>query len=96
MSESSDGTGDGNGKERVTLPLEALTDELTITFRRTDGTLVVGGRICNLEVALDMCHRAARHFEKEIRLQNVVEAKQKLEEQQNVKDLLARTRGGRG
>lgn len=86
----------GNGQERVTLPLEALTDEITIRFLRTDGTLTVGGRSCNLEVALDMCRRAARHFEKEIRLQNVVEAKNKLEEQQRVKDLLAQTRGGRG
>lgn len=88
--------GDGNGQERVTLPLEALTDEITITFRRADGTMNVGGHICNLEVALDMCRRAARHFEKEIRLANVVEAKNKLEEQQRVQDLLEHTRGGRG
>lgn len=93
---SGDRNGDGNGKERVTLPLDALVDEITITFQRTDGTMQVGGRICNLEVALDMCRRAARHFEKEIRLANVVEAKQKLEEQQRVQHLLEQTRGGRG
>lgn len=93
---SGDRNGDGNGKERVTLPLDALVDEITITFQRTDGTMQVGGRICNLEVALDMCRRAARHFERELRLQAVTEAKQRLDEQQRVQDLVAHTRGGRG
>jgi hypothetical protein len=92
---SDDSTGNGNGKERVTLPLEALTDEITITFRRADGTLNVGGRICNLEVALDMCNRAARHFEQQIRLAAVLTAKQQLAEQQRVQDLLQGTIRGR-
>jgi hypothetical protein len=96
MSEPGDGNGNSNGSERVTLPLEALIDEITITFRRADGTLNVGGRICNLEVALDMCNRAARHFEQQIRLAAVLTAKQQLAEQQRVQDLLAQTRGGRG
>lgn len=82
----------GNGAERVTLPLEALTDELTITFRRTDGTLVVGGRICNLDVAHDMCIRAARYLETQLRLAAALEAKKNLADQAHVQDMINRAR----
>lgn len=89
---SEDGNGAGNGQERVTLPLEALTDELTITFRRADGTLQVGGRICNLDVALDMCKRAARYFEMQLRLAAALEAKKNLAEQAHVQQMIDRAR----
>lgn len=92
MSEPADNGHVGGGAERVTLPLEALTDELTITFRRADGTMQVGGRICNLDVALDMCMRAARYFETQLRLAAALEAKKNLAEQAHVQDMINRAR----
>lgn len=96
MSESGDGNGAGNGKEHVTLPLEALTDELTITFNRATGAMSITGRVVTDEVALMMLARAVNVYESRTRIQFASAVKQQLDEQARVAALLERTRGGRG
>ena len=95
MCEAGDGNGGGNGHERVTMELQALVDEVVLTYDRRDGTLKVGGRIINLDVALDICLRGARFFETQLRVQAVQQVQQRQAEQARVAALLDRTRGGR-
>lgn len=92
-----DTTGNGGAGEygRAVIDLATLRDQVIIDYNRADGTLSVGGKICNLDVALDMCLRAARFFETQLRLVGVMDMKQRALEQQRVQDLLARTRGAR-
>lgn len=86
---------DANGSERVTLPLEALIDELVLTYDRRDGTLKIGGRTISLDVALDICLRAVRFFETQVRITAAAAVKQQMQEQARVAALLDRTRMGR-
>ena len=96
MSNDGNGEGNGDGSERVTLPLEALVDELVLTYDRRDGTLKVGGRTVNLDVALDICLRAARYFETQLRVAAAQQVQQQVQEAHRVAAILDRTRGGRG
>lgn len=93
---SENGDGKDNGKERVTLPLEALIDELTVRYNRADGTMQITGRAANDEVALDIFQRAARLYESRVRIAHATAARDAMIEQQRVQDLVNRTRGGRG
>lgn len=61
----SDEPGNGNG---TGASVPDLADQLVIEFNRSDGTMHVGGKVCNDEVALDMCNRAARYFETRCRV----------------------------
>lgn len=90
------GHGGGNGEARVTLPLEALVDELVLTYDRRDGTLTVGGRVVNAETALTICQRAVTYWETQVRLAAAMHVKQQQSEQARVAAILDRTRGGRG
>lgn len=95
MSEYDD-CGGTNGQELVTMPAAALVDELVLTYNRADGTLSVGGRIVNLEVALEICRRGAMFFETQIRLAAAQAVRQQQADQARVAALLDRTRMGRG
>jgi hypothetical protein len=90
-----DGNGGGNGHERVTMELEALVDKLELTYDRRDGSLKVGGRVINLDVALEICRRGASFFETQLRVQAAQQVQQRQAEQARVAALLDRTRGGR-
>jgi hypothetical protein len=96
MSEPGDGNGGGNGANTGKIPHEALIDELVLTFDRGDGTLKIGGRTINLDVALDVCLRGVRFFETQLRIQAAAAMQQQQADQVRVNDLLNRTRGGRG
>lgn len=96
MSEADGPNGNGNGTERVTLPLEALTDELTLTFNRATGGMSITGRVITDEVALMMLARAVNVYESRTRMQLAISVKQQAEQQARVAALLERTRGGRG
>jgi hypothetical protein len=87
---------DGNGANLGKIPHEALIDTLELTYDRGDGTMKIGGRAINLEVALDMCQRGCRFFETQLRIAAVGVAKQQQADQERVNELLNRTRGGRG
>jgi len=91
---SADGSIGGNlGK----IPREALIDELVLTYDRADGTLKIGGKTCNLEVALDMCQRGVRFFETQLRMAAVAAVAQQRAEQERVREILAGARpAGRG
>ncbi len=90
-----DGNG-GNGALDERIARSSLVDDLTITFDRADGTMKVGGRVVNYEVALTMCERAARHFETLLRVQAAGAAQQAIKENARVAAIIDRTRGGRG
>ena len=95
MYEADGGTGDG--ANLGTIPHEALIDELVLTYDRADGTLKIGGKTCNLEVALDMCQRAARQFEVQLRVAAVAAVAQQRAELERVQQILAGARpAGRG
>jgi hypothetical protein len=86
------GHGGGNGNERVTLPLEALIDELVLTFDRRDGTLKVGGRILNIELGLMIAQRAVNYFETLVRVQAAAQMQQQQADKARVAALLDRAR----
>jgi hypothetical protein len=86
----------GNGANLGKIPHEALIDELVLTFDRGDGTLKIGGRTINLDVALDICQRGVRFFETQLRIQAMAAIQQQQADQVRVNELLSRTRGGRG
>jgi len=91
-----DGNGSGNGANLKDPTHEALTDELVLTLNRGDGTMGIGGKVINHDVALDMCQRGCRFFEQQLRMAGVLQAKQQMVDQERVNELLNRTRGGRG
>ena len=93
MSESGSG---GDGALDARIARADLVDDLTIMFDRADGTMKVGGRVVNYEVALSMCERAARHFETLLRIQAATQVKQTMAESARVQEIIQRTRGGRG
>ena len=84
---------EGNGANLGKIPHEALIDELVLTFDRGDGTLKIGGRVINLDVSLDICLRAVRFFETQLRLQAAQGAKQQQMENARVQEMLNRARG---
>lgn len=90
MSESDNG--EGHGEKRVTLALEALVDELVLTFDRRDGRMSIAGRVCNDEVALMMLQRALNLYEFRTRGMMVAALKQQADENARVAALLDRTR----
>ena len=96
MSEPGDGNGSGNGANLGKIPHETLIDELVLTFDRGDGTMKIGGKVINQDVALDMCQRGCRFFEQQLRMAGVLQAKQQMMDAQRVNELLERSRGGRG
>jgi hypothetical protein len=96
MSEPGDGNGDGNGANLGKIPHEALIDELVLTFDRGNGTLKISGRVINLDVSMDICQRAVRVLETQLRLQAAQQLQQQQADQVRVNGLLNRTRGGRG
>jgi hypothetical protein len=91
----SDG-GNGDGANLGKIPHEALIDRLELTLDRGDGTMKIGGKAVNLDVALDMCQRGVRFFETQLRIQAAAQMQQQQVDQARVNELLNRTRGGRG
>jgi hypothetical protein len=85
-----------SGTNGARIARSELIDELVLTFDRGDGTMKIGGKAINLDVALDMCQRGVRFFETQLRIQAAAQAKQQMVDTQRVQDLLERTRGGRG
>jgi len=85
----------GNGKNRVTVPLETLSDEVIIRLNRLDMTMEVGGHFCNLDTGLDMCLRAARYLETQLRIQAAAAAREQMAEQERARQIAAQVRGGR-
>jgi hypothetical protein len=55
-----------------------LTDVLVLSYNRADGTFKIDGKVVNHEVALEMCGRAARHFETILRVQAAAAARQQM------------------
>lgn len=92
---SEEGNGGGNGPERVTLPLEALVDELVLTFDRRDGRMAISGKVCSDEVALMMLLRAVNVYEARTRALMAMQLREQALETARVQDLVNRTRGGR-
>jgi hypothetical protein len=94
MSENG-GNGEGGGNLGK-IPHELLIDELVLTMDRGDGTMKIGGKVLNSDVALDMIARAQRYFETLLRIEAVAQVKQQALDAQRTAEILSRTRGGRG
>ncbi len=92
MSETGD-NGSANGGADQLIRRKDLVDELVLAYDRADGKLTVGGKIINLEVALNICQQAARYFETQLRLMAAQQVRQAAAEQERVRALLDRTRG---
>lgn len=91
----SDGGNGTGGQEEITLAREALVDEIVVRYNRADGTMFIGGHVCNNDTALDMLQRAARHYETVLRLEAAARIRAEAMDAAQTAQILERTRGGR-
>ena len=85
----------GAGGNADKIPHEELIDRLELVFDRADGSMRIDGSVVSDEVVLMMLQRAVNAYTARTRAAYAMALREQALEQQRVKDLLDRTRGGR-